>query len=62
MDTDVKCTLDIYEMGNCGNEPMRECVNRNFFLLQHFHVDVKECPLQWWNKHKTMFPIVGLLT
>jgi hypothetical protein len=28
-----------------------------------FQVDVKEikCPLQWWNKHEIMFPIMGLL-
>ncbi len=27
MDTNVKCNLDICEMGSCDNEPLRECVN-----------------------------------
>ncbi len=64
MNTDVECNLDIGEMGNCGNEPMRECVNQELLLFRRFQVDVKEtnCLLQWWNKHETMFPTMGLVT
>jgi len=65
MDIDAKCSLDIFEMGSCG-EPVQfnqECFNQELLLFQQFQVDVKEtnCPLQWWNKHETMLPIVGLL-
>jgi hypothetical protein len=63
MDTDAKCSLDIFEMGSCGNEPMKECVNRELLLFQQFLIDVKEtnCPLQWWNKLETMFLAMGML-
>jgi len=36
-------------------------VNRKLLNLRHYQVDVKDikCPLQWWEKHENMFPIVG---
>jgi hypothetical protein len=32
-------------------------------VFRHYEVDVKEvkCPLWWWEKHETIFPIVGSL-
>jgi hypothetical protein len=32
-------------------------------ILRHYQVDPKDikCPLQWWGKHETMFPIIGFL-
>ncbi len=33
MDINVKCNLDICEMGSCGSEPMRECVNQELLLF-----------------------------
>jgi hypothetical protein len=32
-------------------------------IFRHYQVDSKEikCPLQWWEKHEIMFPIVGFL-
>jgi hypothetical protein len=31
-------------------------------LVNIYQVDVKniKCPLQWWEKHESMFPTVGL--
>jgi hypothetical protein len=42
------------------NEPT--LVNNEFLIFKHFQVEVKniKCPLQWWEKHESMFPTVGL--
>jgi hypothetical protein len=44
------------------NEPKKELVNKEFFIFRRFHVNAKDikCHFQWWEKHESMFPIVGL--
>jgi hypothetical protein len=33
--------------------------NKEFFIFMHYQMDVKDikCPLQWWEKHESTFPI-----
>jgi hypothetical protein len=45
------------------NELVTKLVNRELLIFKRFQMDPKEikCPLQWWQKHESMFPIVGFL-
>ncbi len=54
-------SLDIFEMITSTSEPTMELVNRKLLIFKHYQVDVKniKCPLQWWEKHQSMFLIVG---
>jgi len=56
-------SLDIFEMVANTNEQVAELVNRVLLIFRRFQVDLKEikCPLQWWQKHESMFPIVDFL-
>jgi hypothetical protein len=38
-----------------------ELVNKELLILRYYQVNVKniKCPLQWWEKHENMFPIIG---
>jgi hypothetical protein len=56
-------SLDIFEMTANTNEQVAELVNRVLLIFRRFQVDLKEikCPLQWWQKHESMFPIVDFL-
>ncbi len=53
--------LDIFEMTTNRSEPTMELVNRELLIFKFYYVNVKDikCPLQWWEKHESMFPIVG---
>jgi len=53
--------LDIFEMTTNTNEPTTKLVNRELLIFRCYQVDDKDikCPLQWWEKHENMFPIVG---
>jgi hypothetical protein len=53
-------SLDIFEMIVNTNEPTTELVNRELLIFRHYQVDVKDTkrPLQWWEKHKSMFPTI----
>jgi hypothetical protein len=48
-------------MTTSTSEPTKELVNRELLIFKHYQVDVKniKCPLEWWEKHKSMFSIVG---
>ncbi len=52
--------LNIFEMTANINEPMTKLVNKELLIFKRFHMDSKEirCPLQWWQKHEYMFPII----
>jgi hypothetical protein len=52
--------LDIFEQTSNTNEPAEELVKKELLIFKRYQLDVKDikCPLQWWQKHKTMFPIV----
>ncbi len=43
-------------------EPSMKLINRELLIFKRYQVDVKDikCPLQQWEKHENMFPIVGL--
>jgi hypothetical protein len=36
-------------------------MNRKLLIFKCYQVDVKDikCPLQWWEKHESMFLIIG---
>jgi hypothetical protein len=48
-------------MTTSTSEPTMELVNKKLLIFRHYQVDDKniKCPLQWWEKHESMFPIVG---
>jgi hypothetical protein len=60
---DVDSNLDIFEMSIPYNEPIRKLVNMELLFFKCYHVDNKEikCPLEWWEKHESLFPIIGFL-
>jgi hypothetical protein len=53
--------LDIFELITSTSEPTTELVNKKLLIFKHYQMDDKDikCPLQWWEKHESMFPIVG---
>ncbi len=58
---DVESNLDIFEMTINCNEPMKELVNMELLFFKHYHMDNEKirCPLEWWEKHESLFLIVG---
>jgi hypothetical protein len=54
--------LDIFEMtfNICG--PTMKLMNRDLLIFKRCQVDVKniKCPFQLWEKHESMFCIVGI--
>jgi hypothetical protein len=63
MQTNEESNLDIFEMFAKTNEPTQEVVNKEWLIFIRFQMNVKEikCPLKWWAKHKSLFPIVAFL-
>jgi hypothetical protein len=55
--------LDIFEQTTSTSEPIKELVKRELLVFKKYQLDVKDIkyPLQWWQKHEAMFPIVGFL-
>ncbi len=53
-------SLDIFEMIVSTNEPTMKLVNKELLTFKRYQVDVKNIkrPLQWWEKHKSMFPTI----
>ncbi len=45
------------------SEPIRNFINRELLFLGCYHVDIKKakCSLQWWEKHESLFVIIGFL-
>jgi hypothetical protein len=45
------------------SELSKEVVNKELLMFIRFQVDVKniKCPLKWWAKHESLFPIVAFL-
>jgi hypothetical protein len=45
------------------SELSKEVVNKELLMFRRFQVDVKniKCPLEWWAKHESLFPIVAFL-
>jgi hypothetical protein len=59
MDDDNK--LCIFQMIAGSTELAKEPVKRELLVFCYYQVDVKEikCSFRRWDKHETMFPIVG---
>ncbi len=45
------------------SEPTKEVVNKELFMFRKFqlHATNIKCPLEWWAKHESLFPIVAFL-
>jgi hypothetical protein len=55
-------SLDIFEIIVSTSELTMELVNKKLLIFKCYQVNVKDikCPLQRWEKHESMFPIIGL--
>jgi len=53
--------LNIFEMTTNISELVTNLVNRKLLVFRHYQVDFKDikCPLQWWEKHESMFLTIG---
>ncbi len=53
-------SLDIFEMTINTNEPTIELVNKELLIFRHYQLDVidTKSPLQWWEKHESMFSTI----
>jgi hypothetical protein len=60
---DEDFSLDIFQQTTSTIEPSKELVTMELLIFRCYQMDPKniKCPLQWWGKHETMFPIVGFL-
>jgi hypothetical protein len=54
---------DIFEQIASTNEPIEKLVKRELLVFKRYELDVKDikCPLQWWQKHETMFATIRFL-
>jgi hypothetical protein len=45
------------------SEPTKELVNKEHLIVKQYQVDFKDikCPFKQWNKHGTLFFVVGFL-
>ncbi len=57
------CNLDIFVMITSTNEPTKKFVSKEVLIFRKFQMDTKDikCPLQWWEKHESMFATIGFL-
>jgi hypothetical protein len=57
------CNLDTFEQTTSTNEPVEKLVKKELLIFKKYQLDVKDikCLFQWWQKHETMFLIVGFL-
>jgi hypothetical protein len=53
-------SLDIFEMTTNTSDPTMKLVNIELLIFRCYQMDVKDikCPLQWWEKHESMFPTI----
>jgi hypothetical protein len=63
MQTNEESNLDIFDMFAGTIDPTKEEVNKELQMFTRFQVDVKDikCPLEWWAKHKSLFPTMAFL-
>jgi hypothetical protein len=57
-------SLDIFEMVISTYDLTKEPINQNLMIFCRFRVNAKDikCPLEWWKKHESMFPIVSFFS
>jgi hypothetical protein len=55
--------LDIFEQTISTSEPTKELIKRELLIFKRYQLDVKniKCPLQWRQKHETMFSTIRFL-
>ncbi len=55
---------NIFEQIVSTSEIIEKNVKRELLIFKKYQFDVKDikCPLQWWQKHEAMFPIVGFFS
>jgi hypothetical protein len=55
---------NIFEQIVSTSEIIEENVKRELLIFKKYQLDVKDikCPLQWWQKHEVVFPIVGFFS
>jgi hypothetical protein len=55
------CALNIFEQIVSTNELMKKLVGRELLVFKKYQVHIKniKCPLQWWEKHKSIFSTIG---
>jgi hypothetical protein len=60
---DEDFSLDIFQLTTSTNEPSKELVTKELVIFKRYKVNPKDikCPLQWWGKHKAMFPTIDFL-
>jgi hypothetical protein len=60
--SDEDSNLDIFEMTLETSGHSKNLVRRKLDFVKRYH-DIKDmkCPLDWWVKHESMFPIVAFL-
>jgi len=48
---------------NTNESTTKEVVNLELLIFKRFQMDVKniKCPIEWWEKHESMFPTIGFL-
>ncbi len=53
--------MDSFEPTSSTSELAKELVKKEVLIFRRYQIDVKDikCPLQWWEKHETIFLIVG---
>jgi hypothetical protein len=56
-------SLEIFGMTTNTSEPIEEIVKKELLIFRKFQMDVKKIkyPLQWWQKHESIFPTFGFL-
>jgi hypothetical protein len=54
-------SLDIFEMTTNTSEPSMKLINKEPLIFKRYQVNVKniKCPMQWWEKHESMFPTIS---
>jgi len=55
------CSLNIFDMNVSTSEPTKELIDRELLIFRRYQMNVKEInyPLKWWQKHESMFFVMG---
>jgi len=61
--SDEDSNFDIFEMTSEINEHSKKLMRQELDLFRKYpNIKNIKCPLDWWAKHESMFPIVAFLT
>jgi hypothetical protein len=60
--SDEDSNVNIFEMTSETSEHSKKLVRQELDLVKRYpNIKDIKCPLDWWAKHESMFPIVALL-